>query len=348
VREVVFAIPGDIATPTGGYKYDREVLARLQGLGIAARHVALPGSFPSPTADDLAETRRLLSATAPDAILLIDGLAYGIFPVEMVRGLNRAVVALVHHPLGYETGLSEERARALVTAERAALSVTRKVIVTSPVTRRLLMAEFGVPADHIAIAEPGTDPAERAEGTGDPVALLAVGAVSARKGYPILIEALATLSGLPWHLTIAGARDRNPAAGADLDAAIARHGLADRVTLIGAVDQRALADLYAAADIFVMPSLFEGYGMVLGEAMARGLPIVCTTGGAAAETVPDGAGIKVPPGDAAAFGGALRDLLVNLPLRQRLAAESWQAGQRLPRWDDTARRIADVLKELAR
>ena len=347
MREVIFAIPGDLATPTGGYAYDREVLARLPGLGVPARHLALPGSFPAPSAADLAATADILAATPPDAVLLIDGLAYGAFPMALVQTLRRPIVALVHHPLGYESGIGEQRARELVVSERAALTGCRRVIATSPMTARLLIQEFGVPESRITVAEPGTVPAHRAEGTGEPVALLAVGAVSARKGYPVLVEALAELTDLPWHLTIAGAVDRSPAAAAEVTKAIAAHHLADRITVAGSVDTPALDALYAAADIFVMPSLFEGYGMVLGEAMARGLPIVCTTGGAAAETVPDSAGIKVPPGDAAAFGGALRDLLLNLPLRQRLAEESWQAGQRLPRWDDTARRIADVLKEIA-
>lgn len=347
MREVVFAIPGDLATATGGYIYDREVLNRLPALGVPVRHIALPGSFPSPSSADWDETRRLLTAVPSDAVLFIDGLAFGVFPPELVRDLARPVVALVHHPLGFETGLTEERARQLVATERAALATTRRVIVTSPLTARLLVEDYGVPSSHIAVAEPGTHPAKRAEGTGDPIALLAVGAVSPRKGYPILIEALSGLRQFEWHLTIAGERGRNPAAADDLDRAIARYDLADRVTLAGRLEPDALEALYAAADIFVMPSLFEGYGMVLAEAMARGLPIVCTTGGAAAETVPDGAGIKLPPGDATAFAGALRDLLVSPPLRQTLAAESWNAGQRLPRWDDTARRVADVLKEIA-
>jgi len=346
VPEVVFAIPGDLDTPTGGYIYDREVLKRLPALGVAARHVALPGNFPAPSAADLEETARRLMATPTDALLLVDGLAYGAFPPSLIETVRRAIVALVHHPLGYETGLSEERARALVASERVALSATRKVVATSPVTARLLIAEFGVPAAHIVVAEPGTEPAARAEGTGDPIELLAVGAISPRKGYPILVEALSELRHLPWHLTIAGAADRDATAAAALSAAIARHGLAERIRVVGGLPRAELEALYSAADIFVMPSLFEGYGMVLAEAMARGLPIVCTTGGAAAETVPDGAGIKVPPGDASAFGGALRDVLLSPALRQRLASESWQAGQALPRWDDTARKIARVLKEI--
>ena len=93
-----------------------------------------------------------------------------------------------------------------------------------------------------------------------------------------------------------------------------------------------------------MPSLFEGYGMVLTEAVARGLPIVCTTGGAAAETVPDAAAIKVAPGDAAALADALRSLIGDAARRQRLADASWRASQRLVRWEETARIVADVLK----
>jgi glycosyltransferase involved in cell wall biosynthesis len=123
-------------------------------------------------------------------------------------------------------------------------------------------------------------------------------------------------------------------------------GLGHRVTLLGAVDQQRLAELYAKADIFVMSSLYEGYGMVLGEAMARGLPIVCTTGGAAAETAPDAAAIKVPPGDEAALSAAIGRLLDDQGLRARTADAAWAAAQGLPRWEDTARRIANVIKGL--
>src|SRR5262245_55668621 len=152
---------------------------------------------------------------------------------------------------------------------------------------KLLAAEFMVPAGRITVAEPGTVPAVRARGSaaaaGGSMAILAVGAVSPRKGYDVLVEALASLSALNWQLTIAGATDRHPEAVATLKAAILKHGLGARVRLPGSLSAKELSTLYAAADLFVLPSLFEGYGMVLAEAMARGLPIVCTTGGAAAE-----------------------------------------------------------------
>ena len=341
--DVVFAIPGDLASPTGGYHYDRRVLALLPSFGVEAQHVELPGAFPAPSRADLAETERLLAKTPPGATLLIDGLAYGAFPAALVGRLARPVVALVHHPLCLETGLSEARHAALFASEKAALALARHVIVTSAATGRILTADFAVPQTKITVAEPGTDPALRATGTGTPLQLLAVGTVQPRKGYDILLEALKPLAYLDWRLTIAGATDRDPDTVAALTAAITAAGLDERITLAGTVVPATLDRFYQSADLFVMPSLFEGYGMVLAEAMIRGLPIVCTTGGAAADTVPDGAAVKVPPGDAAALEKALATVLTDRKLRVRLADAAWEAGRALPTWNETTRRIAAVL-----
>jgi glycosyltransferase involved in cell wall biosynthesis len=200
-----------------------------------------------------------------------------------------------------------------------------------------------VPARKITVAEPGTDPAARATGTGTPLQLLAVGAVSPRKAYDVLVRALEPLADLDWRLTIAGATDRDPAAAAALKSIIDRSGLGERIKLAGKVVPATLDRFYESADLFVMPSLFEGYGMVLAEAMARGLPIVCTTGGAAAETVPDAAAIKVPPGDPEPLTAALRLALEDKKRRTRMADASWDAGRALPTWNETARRIAAVI-----
>jgi glycosyltransferase involved in cell wall biosynthesis len=347
VPEVVFALPGDLATPTGGYAYARHMLALLPGQGLTVRHISLPASFPHPTEADLTETERLLRVTPHGAVLLVDGLAFGAMPADLVRGLGRPIVALVHHPLAFETGLSPDRQTELFESERGALAEARWVIATSATIARLLASDYDVPGNRIAIAEPGTEPAARASGTGSPVELLAVGAVSPRKGYDVLVAALRGLTELDWRLIIAGALDRAPNAAAALRSAIAGAGLSDRIALAGAVDDAELARLYDKADVFVSTSLFEGHGMVLTEAMARGLPLVASTGGAALETVPDGVGLKVPPGDVHSLREALRTMIADPALRRACAEKSWAAGQALPRWSGTAAQVAGVLKAVA-
>lgn len=340
---VAFAIPGDIDTPTGGYAYDRRLMELLPSYGVEARHVALPAGFPNPSPADLAQTQRLLSATPGEARLLIDGLAFGTMPVELIRHLDRRIIALVHHPLALENGLSAERSKALAASERAALALARHVIVTSDMTRRTLVADYGVSDTAITVAEPGTDPAPRATGTGMPMQLLSVGAVSPRKGYDVLIAALEMLDDPNWRLTIAGALDRDPKTVAALESQIRAAGFTNRVTLAGTVVPATLARFYETADLFVLPSHYEGYGMVLAEAMASGLAIVCTTGGAAAETVPDSAALKVPPGDPAALARALATVLGDNRLRKKMRKASWQTGRTLPTWNETARRVAAAI-----
>jgi glycosyltransferase involved in cell wall biosynthesis len=347
MTSAVFAIPGDIDLPTGGYAYDRRIMALLPRLGVAVRHVALPGSFPAPTPADLAETQRLLMAVPADTVIVADGLAYGAMPADLISRLRGPIVALVHHPLCLEAGLTRALQEELHALEKAALGIARHIIVTSPSTADALVADFAVAADKITVAEPGTDPAARAPGTGKPLQLLSVGAVVPRKAYDTLVRALAPLADRDWRLTIAGPTDRSADALAALRAAVGETELGSRIEITGAADVRQLEACYAAADIFVLPSLYEGYGMVLAEAMARGLPIVCTTGGAAASTVPDGAAIKVPPGDVEALSVAMERVLSDAALRLRMSDAAWAAGQKLPRWEDTARIVAGVIKDLA-
>jgi glycosyltransferase involved in cell wall biosynthesis len=352
-RELVtayFAIPGDLASPTGGYAYARKILPLFEDYGVAVTHLPLPGSFPHPSVEDIETARKALAATPKDAILLIDGLALGALPPDLVAGLGRRIVALVHHPLGLETGLGEERRDALLRNEAMVLGKCERVVVTSPLTAEVLAQAFGVSSAAISIAEPGTDPAPPAQGSpeGEPLSILAVGAVSPRKGYALLVEALGELKHRPWHLTIAGTSDRDPQALADLRAVIGLHELDKRVTLAGEVSEDWLDELYRRADIFVSASLFEGYGMVLAEAMVRGLPMVVSTGGAAAQTVPDDAAIKVPPGDVYRLRAALSRVIADPNERYQLALASLEAGRSLPRWNEAARVVANVIRDTAR
>jgi glycosyltransferase involved in cell wall biosynthesis len=347
VTACAFAIPGDLALPTGGYAYDRHVLAHLPACGVDARHLPLPGSFPNPSDADLAETSRALLAEHWRTVLLIDGLAYGALPTGMAAGLAGRVVALCHHPLALETGIDAARAAELKRLESAALGYAAAVIVTGAGTRDILVRDFGVEPGKITVAEPGVTRSARASETpfGQPLKLLAVGAISPRKGYDLLIAALAPIAGLPWTLTIAGAvLDR--ATFAALEEQVKEAGLAGRVRFAGALEEARLDALYRDSDIFVMASHYEGYGMVLTEALARGLPIVTTRSGPGVDALPDAAAQKCAVGDAGDLTGSIAYLMGDASARRRHADAAWAAANALPHWRDTARRIADVIKSV--
>ena len=347
-RSFVFAVPGDLATPTGGYAYDRRMIAELARLGWHADVLDVGGEFPrpGPTARALACAR--LAATPRDRCIVVDGLALGALP-EAARdlGASRKLVALVHHPLALETGLSPGDADALRQSERAALSAAHHVVVTSATTAHLLAADYAVPAGRITVALPGNDAVARTPVNHDgPVALLSVGALVPRKGYDVLLAALARITDLRWRLTIAGARDRSPATAAEIDATIARLGLTERVIVTGAVSDARLAALYGGTDVFVLASRFEGYGMAIAEAVAYGVPVVGTHAGAVPDTLPCGAGILVQPDDSAALAAALRSIIGDDEERRRFAAYARAAAARLPTWPQSAAIIAQVLEAL--
>jgi glycosyltransferase involved in cell wall biosynthesis len=276
---------------------------------------------------------------------VIDGLAFGVLP-EAARTLREThpLLALVHHPLALETGLSAADAERLRASEQAALACTRGVVVTSATTARTLVADYAVPPDRITVAPPGTDrPAVVRRNSADSVALLAVGAVVPRKGYDLLIEALAGLIDLPWTLTIAGDSGRDPATTERLEDDIARHRLTPRVTIAGAVPDQRLAELYAGSDLFVLPSRHEGFGMAYAEAIAYGLPVIGTTAGAIPETVAQ-AGVLVPPDDVPALAAALRRLIENPAAREQLAAAA--RTMQLPTWRGSAELFSSAIERI--
>jgi glycosyltransferase involved in cell wall biosynthesis len=348
VGRCTFAVPGDLSTPTGGYAYDRRMIAELGELGWQTDLLDLGEGFPWPSEATRAAAQTQLLALPAGRTVVIDGLALGALP-EVASQLARRnpLLALVHHPLALEWGLSEEQAAALRTSERAALAAVQAVVVTSAATARLVAADYAVPAERITVARPGSDPAPLARGgRNDVVQLLSVGAVVPRKGFDVLVAALATLTDLPWQLTIAGDRTRDRDADAQLDADIARYALGDRIAVSGAVSPQLLAARYAEADLFVLASRFEGYGMAYAEAVAHGLPVIGTNAGAIPETVPPDAGLLVPPGDVTALAEALRSIIGDDGLRRRLANAARAAAPQLPTWRNSAEIFARVLESL--
>lgn len=348
MKRVVFAVPGSLDTPTGGYAYDKRIITELRVLGWHVDVADLGNGFPYPDRAMREAAMAKLLAVPEGCPIVIDGLAFGAMDVEAALLSSRnPLVALVHHPLAFETGLDAEQAATLKDSERAALVHASAVIVTGETSLDILMREYDVVRERITVIVPGTDRriVQKSPRPADaPVKLLAVGSVIPRKGYDVLISALGELRTLPWHLTIAGDATRDLEALVRLRAAIEAFALSDRIAMPGAVSDAQLAALYADADVFVLASLFEGYGMVFGEAIAQGLPIVATDVGAARVLVPSDAGILVASGDAVALREALLSVIADGNKRAQMAEAAQRAAASLPQWRQSANAFAQVLE----
>lgn len=350
--ELTLIVAGDPDQRTGGYMYDARMVAELRRQGWRVEVMGLAGHFP--LADQTA--RHSLSralATLPDnARVVIDGLAMGGLPDEVERHAERLrIIALIHHPLADETGLDVAQQKGFRESETRALAAARRVVVTSYHTARALR-DYGVPEDRLRVAEPGVDKAALAGGaldhgdTSRPWRLLCVATLTPRKGLGVLVEALAGLTDRPWVCEVVGSHDRDAEHAASLMAETCRLDMAERLDFVGERNADELAEAYRQADLFVLPSFYEGYGMVVTEALSRGLPVITTTGGALADTLPPEAGIAVPPGDADALRQALSSWMDDADVRVRLRRGAVRARQGLSDWQQAGQRFAVALEDI--
>ena len=341
-------MPRGFKTRTGGYIYDRRMVEGLRASGWRVTVHELHPDFPLPSATALHEAAQIMEHIPAGRPVLIDGLALGGMPAIAERERSRLrLIALIHHPLALETGLDSDKVGQLRDAERRALAAVQSVITTSRTTAQAL-ADYGVASERITVVIPGTEPAPLAEGSGgDVLNLLCVATLTPRKGHAILFEALAGLRDKAWRLTCVGSSERDPKTAAALRRQIASFGLDDRIRLLGELDDEALGRRYAQADVFVLASHYEGYGMVFSEALARGLPIVAASGGAVPETVPAAAALLVKPGDSAALRAALGRLMEGSELRAQLREGARRARHTLPTWQEASARFAAAIMDAA-
>lgn len=348
MRSAVFVVPGRIDTLTGGYIYDRRMVEGLRERGWSVAVRELDESFPHPTAAALEHASRVIAAVRPGTIVIVDGLAFGAMPEVIEREASRVrIVALVHLPLAADVGLDAETAIRLETAERRALADAALVIVTGMATLALL-ARYGIASSKIVVVQPGTERAPVARGSGEgPLHLLSVATLNPGKGHEILLRALAEVPHRDWRLTCAGSVRRHPATVDRVRAAARRLGLEDRVALVGELDAEKLAECYDGADLFVLATLQETYGMAVAEALAHGLPVVSTTTGAIPDLVGRDAGLLVPPGSIEALTDALSRVMGDAALRERLADGARRVRDWLPSWELALGGMAAALERVA-
>lgn len=342
-------VPGPLDQLTGGYIYDRRIVDGLRRIGWCVAVHELDGTFPEADAEAHASLTRVLADLPNDTRVVVDGLAMGGLPEPLRPHAARLqLLGLVHHPLADETGLTLERRHQLAASERAALSLCRGILVTSATTASRL-AVYGVSADRVRAVPPGTDPARQADGPGPgaPPQILCVGSLIPRKAQDVLVRALVHVRAKPWRCICAGSASRHHEYANVVRSQVVDAGLADRVRFVGECTPDVLDELYHSSSLFVLPSYDEGYGMALSEALARGLPVVSTTGGAIPDTVPADAGILVPPGDDLALAAALDDLLTDRSHRQSLAMAARAHAETLPNWDQASAAFALAVAELA-
>jgi glycosyltransferase involved in cell wall biosynthesis len=332
-------LPGDIddpATPSGGNTYDRRICQGLAASGWSVHEHGVRGAWPRAGVTERADLARVLADVPDNAVVLLDGLVASAVPDVLVPEARRlCLVVLVHMPLGDE-------------AEGAALAAASAVVTTSAWTRRRLLDLYPLPADRVHVATPGVDRAPVAPGSDAGSELLCVAAVTPNKGHDLLTQALATVADLPWSCTCVGSLSRDPGFVDRLRRQADGYGLADRVRFVGPRTGDELDAAYAAADLLVLASRGETYGMVVTEALARGIPVLATATTGLPEALgraPDGSlpGMLVEPGDPAALAGALRRWLGDTGLRQELRRSARDRRTTLTDWTVTSALISKIL-----
>jgi glycosyltransferase involved in cell wall biosynthesis len=326
--------------PSGGNTYDRRVCDGLNAAGWRVLEHVVAGTWPRPATASLTRLAAVLAAVPDGSSVLVDGLVASAAPEVLVPAARRLrLVVLLHMPLRDD-------------AERAVLAVADAVVVTSGWTHDVVRDRLGT-ASRVHVAEPGVDFDGHAPGTPEGGQLLCVSAVTKAKGHDVLLTALAALADARWRCVCVGSLRRDPGFASHLARRVREHGLQHRVVLIGPRTGEELRASYAAADVLVHPSRGETYGMVVADALARGLPVIATTVGGLPDTVgqaPDGGrpGLLVPPGDPAALSHALRRWLEDPRLRRELRSRAAQRRETLTGWDETTNRVARVLSGATR
>lgn len=363
-------VPGNVLHHSGGNAYNAALVRGLTALGAEVEICRVDGHWPVGSEQERRRLARLLvdsnrNGAAATPVTIVDGLVALGAPLEMeaAAAAGRPVWILVHMPLAAHPDL-----------EQGALAAAAGVICTSSTAAAEIQSRHNAaernpvgPAHagplnpaRIHVALPGTDAAPLAAGS-NPPHLVAVAALLPNKDQLLLLESLAGLTDLPWTAALVGSDSADPAYAQAVRSAITRLGLTGRVTVCGELTGQALDEAWHRADLSLLISRAEAYGMVVTESLARGIPVVVRDGTGAVEALAagspiaardgdDGGGGPALPGTAVVLGadpsplaGVLRGWLTDPDLRSRWRESAQAARTRLPGWDVTARTVLNSI-----
>ncbi|HSE37099.1 MAG TPA: glycosyltransferase family 4 protein [Blastocatellia bacterium] len=363
--KALFIVPGPLERRTGGSIYNLHLVRHFEAHGFQVEVVSVPDlPYVLGLALGILVTPWLLLKTfllKPD-VVIEDAWAHpALILFNLLTAKSRLV--LIVHTIRWPDAISAKLLASKL--EGTALRSARLIIAVSRFVKQEIerLTGGGMP---ILIARPGSGGAiadalgplpnngesslgrsRTADDAAKPLRLLFAGSCVQQKGVEELIEALALVRDLPLLLDLAGPRDIEPSFNRRLVSLINAHHLADRVTFHGLVDSQALARLYASADIFVFPSRYEGYGIVLAEAMRMGLPIVAADNGPVAEILANNENaLIVPVRDSKALAGAIRKLAEDSAMRERFGLRSRDLAEHLPSWRYTCELVREAIRGL--
>jgi glycosyltransferase involved in cell wall biosynthesis len=346
---ITFVVDGELDQPTGGYLYDRIMIdgLRARGAEVRVESLAAGGGAIAAIAEN-ARFARVCAREPRDGLLVIDEICHP--RVALAAALHRVrprgrLIALVHHLAASER--SGAAAAARLAIERVLLGAAERIVVTSETTRGVLVSA-GVSPARIAVVRPGRDrlgerlspPPPSSSGE---LRLLFLGSLTPRKGVIDLVRAFAAVADRAT-LTLAGPDDRDPVYAARVRLAIVRSPARDRIRVTGALSDAEVSEVLRSHDLLVLPSLYEGFGMAIAEALAHGLGVIATTAGAIPEVVRDGEeALLVPAGDERALAGALVRVARDPSLRAAMSEKAIARARTLPTWADAQEAFARAL-----
>jgi glycosyltransferase involved in cell wall biosynthesis len=355
--EIRFLVPANVLHNSGGNVYNAKLAHGLRGLGVKVEMLAVDGSWPDSTAKERRRVGSLMGAWEPQAevspcrVTIVDGLAACGVPdeIEYAASAGQRVFVLLHMPsLSHADG------------EKRALRAAAGVICTSSWAAEAVKERYGITSSRVAL--PGTDPAPVAAGS-DPPHIVAVAALLPNKDQLLTVAALAGLQDLAWTASLVGADDADPGYGELVRTAVTSQGMEQRVRLTGQLEGQELETEWHRADLSLLVSRAETFGLVVTESLAHGIPVIVREGTGAVEALGLAAEPNVLPGNTA---DALPGTAIELPgpdsghpavlattirrwLSESQLRSSWReaalaARNRLPGWDSTARNVVEYLE----